>query len=328
MTTKPPKRFVKAHRLITGRDKLKRSAHSKAEYAHLAGLRAVFQDRNVVGVGISEKVTNNKRAGELTLCFYVRKKKAKHRLGSHKMIPPVISVGGQKPIFTDVYEVGAFKTLANVQTNPIQSGFSVGNDENVRAGTTGAIVSYGASRYILSNAHVLAPAGAGDIGVTQTTYPAIEDSEQINRIGVLRHIVNLTSTGNLADAALAEINNGLSVDAAISGARSPYTAGDAVDKMSVVAAGRTTPLIRGVVRDSHFTGPVLVTGVGSREFVDQIVCVGEVAKGDSGAMIVAEDTGEIIGLLFAGTESEFLCTSIKAVRQALGVNFRFVEPSD
>src|SRR6185503_14081193 len=96
------------------RDKLKRKEHGKAEYNHLAELRGIFEDKNIVGLGIAEKLTKGKKTGELTLCFYVKKKKARKRLASHKMIPSVIGLGDRKAVFTDVYELGGrFKALAN-----------------------------------------------------------------------------------------------------------------------------------------------------------------------------------------------------------------------
>src|ERR1041384_4130504 len=247
-----PKHLLKAHRLITGRDKLIRKAHSKAEYKHLAELRSLFEDRNIVGLGISEKTTNKKKTKEVTLCFYVQKKKARKRLGSHKLIPPVISVGG-KAIFTDVYEVGSLKAQANVQDSPIQSGFSVGNDKSIHAGTVGAIVSAGGSaRFILSNAHVLAPRGQGAPNIN-ASFPAPGDNGGAPRpIGPLRHIANLQQSGNRADAALAEINAGFAINTSIVGASGPpFVVGTAVEGMSVVGRGRTSGSFSGVVKDPH-----------------------------------------------------------------------------
>jgi hypothetical protein len=328
MKHRTPKRFLQAHRLITGRDKLRRESHGKAEYKHLAELRSIYKDRNIVGLGISEKITNKKRAGELTLCFYVRQKKAKNRLGSHKMIPPVVSVGGGKPIFTDVYQIGRLKAQSNAQDDPIQSGFSAGNDKTSNAGTVGAIVVSGGTRYILSNAHVLAPQGHGTPGAINATYPAPRDSSQgIRRVGVLRHIVNLKSSDNSADAALAEISSGFNIDTSIFGATPPYTVGLAQEGMAVIGSGRTTPTIRGVVKDPHFAGPVSYPPpLGSLGFVDQILCIGASDGGDSGSLISAKDTGQILGLLFAGSGGEFVVTPIKSARDALQVDFQFIDP--
>lgn len=327
MGLKIPKHFLEAHRLISRRAKPKREAHGRAEYNHLAELRSIFQDRNVVGLGVAEKVTSGRSTGELSLCFYVRKKKARKGLRSHKMIPPVVSVGGRKPIFTDVYELGgAFKALVNKQESPLQSGFSVGTVTNTNAGTAGAIVSFGSTQYILSNAHVF----FGKPGKTGISYPAIRDNNNTtNRVGVLRHIVSLSADGNRADAALAEIDSGLSIDPFVSDANTPYKIGVPELRMKVVGRGRSTTSIRGVVNTLPFSGPVEdVPGVGTIRFVDQVACEGNAEEGDSGALIVAEETGEIVGLLFAGVAGGFLFTPIKSVREELGVNFSFVNPGE
>jgi hypothetical protein len=210
--------------------------------------------------------------------------------------------------------------------NPIESGFSVGNDQNVNAGTVGAIVSSGGTRYILSNAHVLAPQGQGAPGTVNATYPAAVDADGMRRVGVLRFIANLKSSGNSADAALAEINPGFNIDTSISGATVPYTVGDAVEGMAVIGSGRTTTTIRGSVKDPNFTGSVFYPGLGSIQFVDQVLCIGSCDEGDSGTLLSAPATGAILGLLVGGADDEFMITPIKAARAALAVNFQFINP--
>jgi hypothetical protein len=55
MAQKAPKHILQAHGLICGRDKLSRKLHSKAEYRHLAEVRSLFEDRNIVGLGPRER---------------------------------------------------------------------------------------------------------------------------------------------------------------------------------------------------------------------------------------------------------------------------------
>jgi hypothetical protein len=327
MAKKAPKHILQAHRLICGRDKLLRKSHSKAEYRHLAEVRSLFEDRNIAGLGIAEKVSDKKRSGELSLCFYVREKKAKKNLKSHRMIPPVISIGG-RPVFTDVYQIGRLKAQANAQRLPIQSGFSLGNDQVRDAGTVGAIVKSGNTFYILSNGHVLAPGGVGDPddGI-EATYPALVDSPQgIRRVGVLKDIVRLASTGNQADAALAEINADLinDIDTSIFGAATPPVVGDPEDKMVVVANGRTSGHMEGVVRDVNFSGTLDFPDRGSIGFDHQVVCSPYSQGGDSGSLIVAKDTGKIVGLHVAGSKDGSVFTPIKTVQSCLNIKFRFV----
>jgi hypothetical protein len=315
MASKTPKHFLKAHRLISGRAKPKPGEHSKAEFKLLKDLRDIFKDPNIVGLGIAEKMTKGKRIGQLTLRFYVKKKKAGKSLRSQKMIPPVISIGNGKAIFTDVYEMKSrFRALVNKQQSPVESGFSVGIRTDVRAGTVGAVVSFNGDSYILSNAHVL----RGTVGKTTISYPAKEDNDdQANPVGVLQHIVPLKSSGNRADAALAKINTGI-----VSIPTIPGASGVAAKDMRVIGTGRTTGTIRGVVRCTDFDGEVDVFGK-ILDFEDQVVCEGHADDGDSGALIREEGTGKILGLLFAASDDEFVFTPIATVREELGVDFSF-----
>ncbi len=268
-------------------------------------------------------MTDGKRTGEPTLRFYVKKKRK--RLGSDKLIPPVIMLG-DKAILTDVYEMNRpFRALTNVQNSPVESGFSVGISSDPRAGTVGAVVAFGTTCYILSNAHVL----RGTPSSTKIAYPAMEDSPNnpTNIVGVLRHRAPLKASGNRADAALAEINFEIDIDPTIPGATPPYTVGTIAKDLRVTGTGRTSGKIRGIIRCTDYDGDVDVAGA-ALGFEDQIVCEGHADDGDSGTLIVAEDTGQILGLLFAASDTEFVFTPIGAVRDVLDVNFRFVSPGE
>ncbi len=207
MASKAPKHFLQAHRLICGRDKLLRKAHSKAEYKLLARASQPVRGWQYCRPRNIEK--DNEEEGKRKsspFAFYVRKKK--NRLDAQKLIPPVISLGG-KAIFTDVYEIGPLKAQANVQPSPIQSGFSVGNDKNINAGTVGAIVSTGGNaRFILSNAHVLAPQGRRARPTSMRASRPRRQWRSTAPVGRLRHIADLQPDAlNRADAALAEIKS-------------------------------------------------------------------------------------------------------------------------
>jgi hypothetical protein len=323
MKSKTPKHLIQAHRLICGHDKLQKTSHSKAEYRHLNDVRRIFEDRNIVGLGIAEKMTEKKRTGELTLCFYVKEKKARRRLGSHKMVPPVISIDGV-PMFTDVYRIGVLKAQINSQKDPIQSGFSVGNERNLRAGTVGAIVKCGDSFHILSNSHVLAPRGVATAGATiRTTYPAFEDGNGMRRVGTLRDIVPLKARGNKVDAALAEVDEEFvaDVETKILNAASPRATGDPEVGMIIVGTGRTSGPMRGVVRDTNFSGSVSVPGLGTIDFVEQVICDNYSQGGDSGALIIGKESGLVVGLHVAGSEDGSMFTPIKAVKRELKFDF-------
>ncbi len=325
MARRIPKHLLDAQRLITGRSKLVRKAHDAVEYNQFSELRRIFKDDdNITGIGVAEKMTKGKPTGELALSFYVRRKKKKARLGAQHIIHPVIRIGGRKAVLTDVHEMRTpFRALANEKQSPVQSGFSVGTTIDVHAGTVGAIVSFGTTRYMLSNAHVF----IGKINKARITYPAMEDNgNQTNPVGTLRNRVTLTAAGNFADAALAEIDEGVEMDSTIAGATVPYDMAAPADKMSVVGFGRTSGPIRGTVTTVHFSGGVTMPDGTIIDFVEQVTCEGTAEGGDSGTIMVAEDTGQIVGLLFAASKTEFMFTPIATVREKLDVNFNFVSP--
>jgi hypothetical protein len=330
MVTKVPKHLIRVHRLISGREKLLRKSHSKAEYRHLAEVRSLFEDRNITGLGIAEKVSDNKRGGELSLCFYVREKKAKKNLKANRSIPPVISVGG-RPVFTDVCEIGHLRAHGNAQDSPIQSGFSLSNSQSDAPGTLGAIVASGAARYILSNAHVLVPPQIDNppIEAIYPAWPADTDSDDPRPVGLLRDFVKLAGSGNTADAALAEIDPQFlnEIDTTIFKAAVPHSVGDPEKDMVVVGNGRSSGPMEGVVR-AFPCDPLQVdfseVGYGMLGFVDQVMCTAYGQPGDSGALMVAKNTGKIVGLHVGGSDKGSFFTPIKAVQAALNIKFSFL----
>ena len=141
-------------------------------------VRSVFEDPNIVGVGISEKTTGRGvKTGELSVCFYVEKKVAQSKMHAGKLVPPVMSAPNGTAVFTDVKAIGRVRPEANKKVSPIQSGFSVGHVD-VTAGTVGAIVKKGKKLYILSNSHVLADAGLGKVK-DKVLYPGPADGGKL-----------------------------------------------------------------------------------------------------------------------------------------------------
>src|SRR5439155_1919339 len=74
-----------------------------------ADMRRVLGSKNVVGIGVAEKMRRGKSHGELALTFYVIKKiKDKRRLRGHEVVPPTVPLAltGGKPVPTDVVVLG------------------------------------------------------------------------------------------------------------------------------------------------------------------------------------------------------------------------------
>src|SRR5215470_7119385 len=90
-----PKELLEALDLIRGTGGPKPESLDALESKHVDRVRTIFADPNIVAIGIAEKRTDNKKTGELSLCFYVEKKiaKAKVKVKSSSIVPPVLSVG-------------------------------------------------------------------------------------------------------------------------------------------------------------------------------------------------------------------------------------------
>src|SRR5215510_7108342 len=163
-----PKELLEALDLIRGTRGPKPESLDVLEAKHVDRVRTILEDPNIVAIGIAEKRTENKKTGELGLCFYVEKKIAKARVKSNRIIPPVLGVADRRAVFTDVQEIGKVRPQVNKRKSPLLSGFSVGNDTDT--GTLGAIVKKGKKLFLLSNSHVLARSGKGKAG-DEIIYP-------------------------------------------------------------------------------------------------------------------------------------------------------------
>lgn len=214
---------------------------------------------------------------------------------------------------------------------PLVPGVSVGH-ERVSAGTLGAFVEMlrgpAGVRYLLSNNHVLADedrARKGDL----VLQPGRADGGRAptDAIAHFERAVRLKRAGNLVDAALARVDDGVVIDAsAVRGlgrlleARTEALApGDPVAKL-----GRTTGLTRGVVSAIEVDRVIVGYDQGERRFDDQVEIspAGRVPfsrGGDSGSLIV--DGGRhAAALLFAGNDADTTYASpIAAVLAALRV---------
>ena len=289
-------------------------------------IRSIFEDRNIVGIGISEKVTEKKGTGQLALTFYVEKKLAKSKIAPAKMLPPVMSVADRTAVFTDVQQIGKIVPQVNRRQAPIGSGFSVGNQNET--GTLAAIVKKGKKFFLLSNSHVLADSGRGKLG-DEIFFPGEADrgNGQLQRVGVLSAICPFKKTDdfvNRVDAALAAVDDAFvaKLDFSIFRAKSPLATTDPQRDMTVAIRGRTSGESEGTVKDVHFSTIIPYPGVGKLGFIDQILCTRYSKPGDSGSVVVDKKNGLIVGLHVAGSSEGSIFNPISEVVKAL--KFRFV----
>jgi hypothetical protein len=212
-------------------------------------------------------------------------------------------------------------------------------------GTLGALVSRGSNLYVLSNNHVLALSDTGTAGAPAAGDPIVQPGLIDNNCAVPPTVATLSQFFNMEsgpvpkiDAALALINSG-AVDTAgtilqLGGtasnppANGPPHAGSGVAPTvgrTVAKSGRST----GLTCSSIFSiqANISVTyqkgcGTGSTftvSFTNQVDITnnGFSAEGDSGSLIVTQDTADPVALLFAGSGSDTVGNPISAVLNGL-----------
>ncbi|TAI65938.1 hypothetical protein [Bradyrhizobium sp. Leo170] len=321
-----PKELLDALNLVSGEKGARPESLGLLEVRHVERVRTVFEDPNIVGIGIADKITEKKDTGELSVCFYVEKKIAKSRMKSQKMIPPVLSVPGRKAVFTDVQAIGKVRPQVNKQKSPLLSGYSIGNLTDT--GTLGAIVKKGKKLFVLSNSHVLAKSGLGKVG-DKIVFPGESDNGGRDQVVATLSAILKFKTGddflNRVDAALAEIDQDFldKIDFSIRGAASPFATTNPVRGMKIVTRGRTSEDADGEVQDVHFRIVMPYPGLGKIGFLDQVKCTHYSKPGDSGAIIVDKASKKIVGLHFAGSGAASIFNPIAEVMKAL--KFRFVK---
>jgi hypothetical protein len=289
----------------------------------IAEARKVIQQRNVVGIGVSRKVTDGKTLKDLAFTFFVEKKQAMSKLRATEAIPPVLSTETGQAVPTDVFEIGPLRPDANVERKPIEPGFSIGHFGG-DTGTLGAIVKRDGKYYVLSNSHVLAKCGKakkGDIIV----YPGIADGGKKTKdeIARLAEFVKLkTRVTNTVDAAIAEIDEERAADlmAKIQGVGYPRGTIKAKAGMKVTKVGRTSGKTQATVLSATFRPLRLpYPDIGNISFENQILSTRFTEPGDSGSLVLDVKTKKVVGLHFASAKGGSTCAPIGRVLEILGV---------
>ena len=220
---------------------------------------------------------------------------------------------------------------------------TVGNSTYCCSGTIGSLVSRGGRFYILSNTHVLARSDLAAVGEA-IVQPGLIDNN-CRAVGTVM-AANLSQFFHLendprpnVDAALAEIVPGavdpLGVivqlggttigDQPTDGTPNPGPGVPPSVGRAVAKSGRSTGLTCGTILSINTainveyqkgcnTGSTFVC-----DFTDQIVvaATGFSAQGDSGSLVVTQDTADPVGLLFAGTATETVASPVAVLRQQL-----------
>jgi S1-C subfamily serine protease len=315
-----------------------------------------MQKKNVVATGIGFKVVGGKETSDLSIICSVGVKMPKAKLDKRDIIPEGINrfptdvrPSGIIRAFQNQSPTGRFR--------PAPGGCSIGQFQ-ITAGTLGCLVKKNNSVYILSNNHVLAnsnEASNGDsilqpgphdggknpadvIGSLTDFIPiSFEEEEAIPTCPIGRPVVSflnqiasmtgstmrfrayrIQQTENKVDCALAQpvkvddVKNEILLIGKISGTEEGQLG------MRIKKSGRTTGLTNGTIEQIDVSARVSYGTNKTALFTDQLLAGAMSQGGDSGSAVV-NDNNNLVGLLFAGSESTTIINRVGNVFQSLGV---------
>ena len=274
------------------------------EAAYVLSQKFLMQE-GVAGVGL--------RGGSSVLRVYAEDWETASRVPSRLLGLPV-----------EVVVTGRFRLLSSRtgRARPVPGGVSVGSTE-VTAGTLTCRVYDAATgrKMLLSCRHVLwGPAG------TRVLQPGRADGgrdpdDAVGRVARYARIRPPPAV-NPVDAALAEpLSDDLVSDEILDLGPVPAKCAEPREGMRVVKSGRTTGVTRATVLDASAT--VKVYGVPRMEYA----LFGPVAltdaflqPGDSGSPVLDEETGALVGIGFAGSDTHSLFCRASLALSALGAS--------
>lgn len=288
------------------------------------------------GMGLAKKRSGGEEQSELALKVYVEEKLPGKKCGDAKIDKYVeIEIDGTRErIPTDVEPIG--KLRLEINRNPIRpapAGASIFRAKgHPEFGTLGCLVRKVSDPagpvYILSNSHVLADQGLGQVGDAIVQPGTLHGGKAPrNTIATLFQwgVLNFVNSGffSTIDAAIAKVKSDSDVLARIQQIGLPAGSSNVVQVgMNVEKYGAASQFSTAVVRDTHFTTGNLryrrrtSTGsvtTGNVRFTDQVLCTQFTSPGDSGSAVVNSNNNKIVGLHFAGSPAASVFNKISNV---------------
>lgn len=312
--------------LCTSAPKSRIESLGSAKRGRARSMRRVVKTRNVVAMGIAEKITKGKRTGKLALTFYVERKISPKKLLASEAVPPTVpeALSGPTAIPTDVIVLGKMRPEINATKKPLQPGNSIGHETIGSTGTLGAVVTKGGAFHVLSNSHVLALSGLAKKG-DAIIYPGDADGGEMpkNLVAKLSGFKKFKGSDfvNRVDCAIAKLTDERLADlvSEIKGLSFPKGTIKPVRGMKVTKVGRTTGRTSGKIRDVNFRFVLDYEGdIGEVGFTEQVLCTRYTDRGDSGSLVIDKATGRAVGLHFAGAEGGSVFSPIDEVLKTLG----------
>ena len=322
--------------------------------AALSGVRRELLAREyVVAAGIGYKTVGGKRTDDLSIVCSVVKKVPEALLATDDLVP-----GEIRGIPTDVVETGILRAQLERtdRWRPAPGGVSIGHP-SVTAGTLGCLVRKNGETLILSNNHVMAAENAAAIG-DPILQPGPYDggSDPGDRIAVLEEFVPIRflstepsdctvarTVAVLANALAYLLGSGTRllavrlqeeenrVDAALARPVNPADLSEEILELGTIRAigsaglgtpvrksGRTTGLTSDEILQVDVTADITYGAGRTARFTDQIMAGAMSGGGDSGSAVLDAENN-LVGLLFAGSDTTTVINPIGHVVDALGI---------
>ena len=247
---------------------------------------------------------------------------------------------------TDVVEIGKVFALQDPRQKmrPARPGISIGHYQ-ITAGTLGCLVQRNGQVYILSNNHVLANSNAAQLGDAILQPGPIDGGTSADQIGTLQQFIPVgfessSSPGcsplaflmrlfgpakplinepgnNTVDCAIAKPLSADLVDPDILKIGIPAGAGSASLGTQVQKSGRTTGLTTDQITQIDVT--VSVDYGGKIAIYKNQLMAGAMSQGGDSGSAVLDMNKQVVGLLFAGSNTTTIMNPIQLVLDALGV---------
>jgi hypothetical protein len=308
---------------------------------------------NVVATGIGYKITKGTKIPTLCIVCSVVKKLPDSSLSARDIVPRTVN-----NIPTDVVETGPIRAFQSHtgKYRPAPGGVSIGH-RDITAGTLGCLVRKNGRVLILSNNHVLAnsnEASPGDpilqpgpydggkysddhIADLQEFVP-ISFDEQPSQCSLTRSLaslfngiarifgsvdrlkaVRIRAKENKVDAAIARPLNDQDVQAEILEIGTIMGLAQGELGVAIKKSGRTTGLTTGEILQVDVTVSVQYGQGRIARFSDQLLAGAMSQGGDSGSAVL-DNSNNLVGLLFAGSDNSTIINRIENVFSALGLS--------
>jgi len=289
-------------------------AHNILSYPNVIGFSNQLMPRIRRGKVIPE---------EKCIRIYVSKKVPEHQLKPSEVIPKALRLEDGKEVCTDVVEIGVLRKVQQLDPKqryrPSPTGVSTGRADEISAGTVGwYVVTENGDVLAISNNHVWAKENlgkAGDLLLQPGRLDGGDPSKDV--VFTLADFIPIDFTGaqNTVDVAVAtpvsyaDVYMSILNIGGVTGKRIPDL-NEKVKKM-----GRTTGITEGIVIDTSVTVKVLYD-TGEALFTDVVLVEDSIKAGDSGSPVLTSK-GEFAGLLFAGSETDYVFCKYSNIELAL-----------